>query len=365
MPTFMPMDREIRILVCPLDWGLGHAVRCVPIIRTLVAVGATPVIAADGEPLAYLRNEFPELEYVVFDGVTVKYPEEGGSMIWSMLRQIPAQLCGIRKETDFVERIVAERKIDAIISDNRFGAYSNKVPSVYITHQIHIQTGNTLTDAVARKIHAWFMVQFVKVWIPDMAENEGISGKLAHGGKIPSHAEYIGLLTRFGNKMDASKEKKFDVSFILSGPEPQRSLLEQKIIAEAGRFPRKKMMLVRGKTSAPVVVPENMQQMTIADAKTVLELYETSEHIVCRSGYTSIMELISAGRSALLVPTLGQTEQEYLAEYLRGKFSFACISQQDFSLDAVWNTPQLMTGTDFMQDRRLLEKAVLALLKIA
>ena len=352
---------EKRILICPLDWGLGHAVRCVPIIRKLIEKGAVPVIAADGGPLALLQKEFPTAEFVHFPGVSVTYPSGSTSMLWSMMKQTPALLKGIKEETKFITEIVPRLEIDAVISDNRFGAYAKNVPSVYITHQIHIQTGNKITDRLARQHHARYMKNFHSVWIPDM-ESDGISGKLAHGSPIPNHARYIGLLGRFTQL--PTLEQRYDVGFILSGPEPQRSILEDDILHQIHPFPDKKFALVRGTTQAfQKNIAKHITVISLADAKEIQELYASSQHIVCRSGYTSLMEMVTVGRNATLIPTPGQTEQEYLAKHLNGKFGFTAVTQNEFNLAALWQKTAPNKNDEFILTSHL-DEAIDQLLAI-
>lgn len=319
-----------RIMICPLDWGLGHAARCVPVIRALKAAGAVPVIAADRGPLALLRKEFPSDEFIRFPGVTVRYPANGKHMAWSMLKQSPKLLLGIREETRFVERSVKELGIDAVISDNRFGAYANGIPSVYISHQVHIQTGNAFTDALARRRHARYMRRFDEVWIPDAEGPDNLSGKLSHGKHVPGHASYIGPLSRF-TEIPAG-EKRYDAALILSGPEPQRSLLEADFLTQTKAFPGLKFLLVRGTDEVLGSLPENVDQIPLTDHESIRRICGETRHLICRSGYTSIMELAVAGRSAHLIPTPGQTEQIYLAAYLDGKYGFRSVAQERFSL---------------------------------
>lgn len=319
-----------RILVCPLDWGLGHAVRCVPVIRALQAAGAVPVIAADGEPLELLRKEFPEAECLPFPGVPVTYPSSGGNMFGSMLRQSPKLLRGIRDEQRWIEKTVNEKNIQGVISDNRFGAYSKRRPSVYITHQVHIQTGSAFTDALARMQHARYMKKFRHVWIPDHAGPENLSGKLSHGKNIPKHTSYIGPLSRFTRLPEALN--RYDVALVLSGPEPQRTLLEERFLRQIEAFPDKKFMLVRGKNEALETALPQLSLLPLASHTDIQQVYAQSTHVICRSGYTSIMEMATVGRSAWLIPTPGQTEQEYLARYLDVKYGFKQVHQEHFFL---------------------------------
>lgn len=255
-------------------------------------------------------------------------------MLWTMLKQSPRLLNGIRNEHRFIEKAVDSHGIDALISDNRFGAYSKKVPSVYITHQIHIQTGNPITDWLAQKHHASYMRHFNTVWIPDWEKN-GLTGKLAHGKAIPGHANYIGTLSRFETLPQS--EKKYALSFILSGPEPQRSMLEEKCIEACKSYPDKSFALVRGIPDLLPNLPQHITCYSLADAVQIQQLYAESDQIVCRSGYTSIMEMERVNRGAWLIPTPGQTEQEYLAHALDGKHGFKRMAQDEFELAPVFS----------------------------
>lgn len=327
------MTRNKRILVCPLDWGLGHAARCVPVIHALREAGAVPVVAADNGPLLLLLKEFPELEHIRFPGVAVSYPSSGGNMFLSMLRQSPKLLAGIRAEKKFVEQTVSRYDIQGVVSDNRFGAFSTKVPSAYITHQIHIQTGNPFTDALARMQHARYMKRFGTVWIPDVEGAENLSGKLSHGKNIPAQARYIGPLSRM-TELPAAK-KIYDAALVLSGPEPQRTLLEEKFLSQIQVFPDKKFLLIRGKNEPLAEAPANLTQIPLANHAAVARAYAESQHIICRSGYTGIMEMAATGRSAWLVPTPGQTEQEYLARHLKGKYGFNSVRQEQLDVQQI------------------------------
>ena len=354
------MERP-RLLICPLDWGLGHAVRCVPVIRALKRAGAVPVIAADKGPWDLLKKEFPDEEFIRFPGVTVTYPSAGGSMFLGMLRQSPQLLAGIQKEKAFVEKAVAELNIQGVVSDNRFGAFSRRVPSVYISHQIHIQTGNRFTDALARMQHAGYMKRYRHVWIPDAAGDENLAGKLAHGKHIPEHATYIGALCRFTKPL-TDTNPTYEAALILSGPEPQRSLLEDDFLAQIGAFPHKKFLLIRGKKEPLETVPPHLTQIPLADHHDIQHAYAQAEHIICRSGYTSVMEMAAVGRSAWLIPTPGQTEQEYLARHLHGRHWFSFVRQDLFKLEDVWKEIPSKNRRAFVQPSNTLAQAIQAFL---
>ena len=133
------MKTKKRILVAPLNWGIGHATRCIPLINALISHNYEVVIAADGRPLHLLITEFPDLEIVRFPGYNIKYSKYLPMSV-SMLLQLPKLLWNIKKEHEALNQIIIDYKIDGIISDNRFGLFSKKVPSVFITHQLQIQS---------------------------------------------------------------------------------------------------------------------------------------------------------------------------------------------------------------------------------
>src|SRR5690554_6730686 len=126
-----------RILIAPLNWGLGHASRCIPIIRDLIMQRAEVIIGADQLPLELLRKEFPDLEYIEFPGLEIKY-KSNSSLIFNMALQANKFFKAFSEEQAFLQKAVKNYAIDAVISDNRYGAFSTSVPSFIITHQVFL-----------------------------------------------------------------------------------------------------------------------------------------------------------------------------------------------------------------------------------
>ncbi len=153
-----------RILVAPLDWGLGHSTRCIPIIQRLIDRGATPIIGADNGPLALLQQEFPDLEHVRIPGITIRYAK-GESQLWSMARQFPEMMRSVRAETALFDHIRKDLRLDAVISDQRFGLRSSTVPSVVITHQVFPFT--PIAQGALRKLNVRHLSRFDRCWIMD------------------------------------------------------------------------------------------------------------------------------------------------------------------------------------------------------
>lgn len=322
------MPKKKTILVAPLHWGLGHATRCIPIIRALLAHHFNVLIASDGAALLLLQKEFPALETVELPAYHITYPKDGRHFKWKMLFKFPQFKKTMAEENKLVVQLVEQGRIQGIISDNRFAVRNSGVPSVYITHQVGVLSGST--SFISRKWHQNIIKKFDACWVPDVADKAAnLSGKLGHPKK-PFPVHYMGPLSRMQKK---NLPKTIAVLLLLSGPEPQRSLFEEKlksIFAES----EKEILLVRG------LVEKTQQWGRYGNIKTVnflqsneLEtVINTSEIVVSRSGYTTLMDLCALGKAAFFIPTPGQFEQEYLAKRLNDLKIAPSCEQADFNL---------------------------------
>jgi hypothetical protein len=224
LTDFNKQSLNPRILVAPLDWGLGHATRCVPIIKELINHGCEVYIAADKSIFYLLKKEFPSSVFLRCKGYEIRYGRNPKAFFFTMFLQFPKILFRVLRENRWLIKIVKEHKIDAVISDNRFGMYHKKIPSIYITHQLQIKTGNILTDFLVQKINNFFINKYSICWVPDEKEN-GLGGELSHPKNTPTNIEYMGILSRFHSIFS---EKIYDILITISGPEPQRSIFEKK-----------------------------------------------------------------------------------------------------------------------------------------
>lgn len=310
----------MTILVCPLNWGLGHASRCIPIIQKLIDENNDVIIATDGYPLQLLRNKFPQLKFIDFPSYDIKY-SKGKSQVWAMLCSVPRILWRIYKEHQELKKIVSAHNVETIISDNRFGLWHNEIHSIYITHQLMVKMPRLLQfmERPIWRLHRFFINKYDECWIPDDEELK-LSGDLAHKYPLPNNAKFIGILSRFSTVEASSYLPKYHTAVIISGPEPQRSIFEQEM--------KEKLLLTDGDCILVQGLPDskikeqkinNLRIVShLADAEMKQLLLETP-NIICRSGYTSLMDLAYLGRKATLIPTPGQTEQEYLANYESNK----------------------------------------------
>lgn len=342
-----------RILVAPLDWGLGHSTRCIPIIHRLLHHGATPLIGADAGPLALLRSEFPELEHVRLPGAHVRY-SKSNSQLWSMARQFPQMVRSVRAEGSLLDRIRREHKLDAVISDQRFGVRSAELPSVLITHQVFPFT--PIAQGALRKLNVRHMARFDRCWIIDEPEAPGLAGELSHG-VLPPNARYIGTVSRMSSST-ALAAKGYRIVAVISGPEPQRSLLDA-ILTEQLQQIEGEHLLVRGLPNGSMI--EQYGKLTCrphVSGAELAALMAQAELIVSRSGYTTLMDLAALGRSALIIPTPGQAEQEYLGELHARSGRFLVQRQDRIDLLAALNVPSNQPVPLPKQNEPLLERAL-------
>lgn len=324
------LSKKPRILIAPLEWGLGHATRCIPIINELCKQKCEVYIAAEGATFYLLKKEFPALNFLPLMGYRMKYSRNKYFLPWKIVVQFPKIVFTIYKEHQWLKKMVKQNNIDAVISDNRFGMYHKKIPSVYITHQLLIKTGNTFTERIAQRIHNFFIKKYTECWVPDF-EVMGLAGELSHPEKLPKKIKYIGALSRFELE---EAEKKYDLLISISGPEPQRTIFEDQILNELRSY-QGKILFMRG-------LPENNEALKFVNpsveiknhlyAKQLNEAILQSQLILSRCGYTTVMDLVKLQKKAILVPTPGQTEQEYLATYLMANKMFYTIPQKDFVL---------------------------------
>ncbi|WP_370214770.1 glycosyltransferase [Mesoflavibacter profundi] len=318
-----------KILVAPLNWGIGHATRCIPIINALIDHGFDPIIASDGAALNLLKKEFNALKFIELPSYNVTYSKTKNSFKWRLFRQLPKIKSAINKEQKVIDTIVKELGIDGIISDNRMGVFSKSVPSVFITHQLNVLSGST--TKLSTSLHDYYLKKFDECWVPDFENSPNLSGKLGHDfNKKVLPIKYIGVLSRL------EKERLnpvFDIMVLLSGPEPQRGLLEKKLFEELTNF-KGNILFVKGKIEDKQQI-EKKQQFTIYNFMTSVDLQHalnSSDLVISRSGYTTVMDLAKLGKKAFFIPTPGQFEQEYLAENLEKQGIIPCCNQKDFSL---------------------------------
>jgi predicted glycosyltransferase len=320
-------EKNSKIIVAPLDWGLGHASRCIPIIKNLLAENQSVVIASSGLAMDLLRKEFPNLEFIELPSYNIKYSK---SITFSIAKKFPALLDTIQKENELIADYVKKNDVKKIISDNRYGCYNENIESVIIIHQLNLKLPPLLQSArkIIDRFHKKHLSNFNKIWIPDY-ENHLLSGDLSKS--LFHNIEFIGPLSRF-EKSGSEVKKEIAVLAVLSGPEPSRTKFEKILIEELKDV--ENSMVVRGIKSENEKIGK-LDLIGLADSRLLNDLINKSEILIMRSGYSSIMDLNKLERNAVLVPTPGQTEQIYLAERLMKENLFFSCKEEDFSLELV------------------------------
>ena len=324
------MNSKKRILVAPLNWGLGHATRCIPIIKALMAEQFEPIIACDGVSLNLLKKEFPHLICIELPSYNISYSKHGFLLQWQLFKLIPKLLKAIREEHKQIQNIIKTHQIEGLISDNRLGVYSMKVPSVYITHQLTVLSG-FLTSWFTSRIHQQIIKKYQECWIPDFENSPNLTGRLGHIKAGKFNLKYLGPLSRFTK---TKSKTTFDIMVLLSGPEPQRSLLEEKMLSELKSF-QGKVILIQGLVE-PFQARGQNNHITIYNFMSSDELeaaIQNTKVIISRSGYTTIMDLAKLEKKALFIPTPGQREQQYLAKRFNNLKMTPYCQQSDFDLD--------------------------------
>jgi UDP:flavonoid glycosyltransferase YjiC (YdhE family) len=331
----LPIQQSKKILVAPLDWGLGHTTRCVPVIRGLLAAGHQPLIAGNKAQITFLKALFPDLPACHLAGYDVHYAHSGSWLLPKLLGQIPRIGHVIRKEHQWLRRIVAEKSLDAVISDNRYGLYLPDIPSIIMTHQVQPLSGmGRWADRVALHGHRYALAHFDACWIPDISGRNNLSGILGHpdGRGLGNDFKYMGLLTQF-DEIPPRLMGENHLLVLLSGPEPQRSLLSDRLWQALKHYDGR-VVFVEGSNAAPpkAKVPAHIQYHRRLTTSELLPCIAGASLVICRSGYSSLMDLQRLGKKAILIPTPGQTEQEYLAKRLHACSVYMMQTQHRFHL---------------------------------
>jgi UDP-N-acetylglucosamine transferase subunit ALG13 len=329
----MQQKRQLSVLIAPLDWGLGHATRCIPIIKELIKQGARVIIASSGPQKVLLSTEFPGLELLDLPGYAISY-KKGIFLKWGLVFQAPSILKQIKRENRWLADFIQSHKPDAVISDNRYGLYNPNVYCVFLTHQLAIRTG--LGFLVNRFITTWnykLLQKFSACWIPDWRGEISLAGNLSHPAtKLPVPTRYVGILSRL-NPFPVKPEKN-TLLVLLSGPEPQRTDFEKCILSQLENLSLH-CTVVRGLpgiTSPGSISTDGIHIINHLPAKELNILMNASDLIITRSGYSSIMDLVQLVRNAILVPTPGQAEQEYLGNHMQEMNWMVCVPQKNFNL---------------------------------
>jgi hypothetical protein len=363
------LEKRYNILICPLEWGLGHAARMIPIAVKLRELNNNIIIGSGEEHLSLFRNEIPGLSYLKFSGFKPGYSRFFPQYM-TLLLKTPLLIYHIIREHFLLKRIIRDHAIDIVISDNRFGIWNKNITSVYVTHMplIPFPKPFRFLEFIGIFLHRAIIKKYSTCFIPDLPGELNLSGRLSHGIKLPDNVRFVGILSRFKCgvlSLPVNPMKFHHNTVILSGPEPQREILKQKLTGFLKEHSTPTVIL-EGKPDkdGEITRSGNIYFYNHLPSSDMKEIITGSESIITRSGYTTIMELVSLNCNALLIPTPGQTEQEYLAEYLSEKGWFFTMSQN--TLQAGMSLPlnkPFWSGEIIEESSNLLAKALEELLE--
>ena len=335
------MPNKKRILFAIMGWGLGHATRCIPIIRSLMKENHV-ILASNGISATLLKQEFISLKCIDYPDYAIKYPRNKMMLLPLIALQLPSIILKLIKEHLQTQKVINDENIDLIISDSRYGVYSTGVPTYFIIHQLHFQLSGIFKSI--EFLGEWFNIfmfrRYEEVIIPDVKSDQNLTGDLTHLGKISNHPKlhYLGV---FCSVSEMNIKEDIDYLFSVSGPEIQRTLFEEIILDQINNIPGKKVVVL-GKPGDKQAYGafRNTKIYNHVNREKQNELLNRAKFIVCRSGYTTVMELIALKKPALMIPTPGQTEQEYLASYYGQTGLFYTANQNGLDLLAELNKIQ-------------------------
>jgi uncharacterized protein (TIGR00661 family) len=318
---------KAKVIIAPLNWGLGHATRCVPVIRSFLSKGWEVVLASDGDARVLLKEEFPELKNYELPGYQIRYPYRW--VVANMFNNLRNFTKGAYNEYAAIQTIVDTEQPDLIISDNRYGVRSKACKSIFISHQVHMKAGNFIFSYLGSRINRRLIRNFDELWIPDHENGQALAGALSRPlNGIP--VQYIGPLSRFQKE---STGIEYDLCAIISGPEPQRSIFQEILIEQLSRL-HENTVIVLGQVGEKkdYMLNETTRVISYLTSDALNDLVNRSKVIIARSGYSTIMDLYTMNKQAILVPTPGQTEQIYLANHLSQNAQFCIQSQKKINI---------------------------------
>ncbi|MFP4047282.1 MAG: glycosyltransferase [Bacteroidales bacterium] len=327
----------LKALVCPLDWGWGHATRTIPVIHLLQRSGFEVIIGTSGASGEFLKNELPGYSFFNLPSFSIHYSSDE-NQVFAIFKQIPKILRVVYNEHKIIKKIVERENIDLVVSDQRYGLWTKSAYSVFMTHQLNVIFPKSLKilSYIFNFLQHKFIQQFDECWVPDDKQNLNLSGKLSDVPASLKQVFYAGIFSRFGipENVNQTSNYKHDLLVLLSGPEKQRTLLENILLSQL-QNKNYNVLFVRG-TLTPRKQTNTGNNVAMVDYLNSTELYNAileSGLIICRPGYSTVMDLVRLKKQALFIPTPGQTEQEYIAEHLMARKYFFSVSQKELLLE--------------------------------
>jgi len=335
----------MKIIYGVCSWGLGHATRSLPVIRKLIEEGNDLAIISNGRALELLKKELgKDIEYFDIQDYPMLLSENSRQFMAKSVIYWPAFIKRMESGLQKLQKILENRKCDKIISDGRYDIYSRKIPSFFISHQIRIMNPLRIKmfERGSEIFNLFFFKRFAGVIVPDYKEDD-LSGDLSHNlHRIDENKlHYVGVLSDFKKK---KTKKDIDYLISLSGPEPQRTLLENKLFSQIDNLTGKIVVTLGTTEKNQKLNKNNIQIYSFLKKEGRIDFLNKTKLVVSRSGYSTIMDLAVIGTKALLIPTPGQIEQEYLGQYHNKKGTFYSVNQDKINLKSDVEIAKKTTG---------------------
>jgi UDP:flavonoid glycosyltransferase YjiC (YdhE family) len=349
----LPINKPKNILIAPLDWGAGHTTRCIPIIRYLLERGHNPILAGNAAQRKLIIETFYNtIGTTPLEGYNITYSAWNRVAQAGLLLQMPKIMRAIKQEYQWLQKAVNDLQIDGIISDNRYGLHHPSIPSVIMTHQLRVMSGmGGVADNMVQQAHYDYLNRFNTTWVLDTENEPSLARNLSHSNVMPAQYSYIGLLSRFADISITRKPDNGHLLFLLSGPEPQRSNLSRILWRQVLDY-KGKVIFAEGSDNAtpPVNIPGHITYHKRLAGADLVDAIQGASMVICRSGYSTIMDLVATGKKAILIPTPGQTEQEYLGKYLQKQGMFYSRAQNGFDLNSAIGTAESFPYKRFLAE---------------
>lgn len=329
----------MKALVAPLDWGLGHATRCAPVVREFLEKGCDVELAVTRENAAILREMFPDVRQRLAPSYNIVYPKHGYNMAFWLLKNSAHLRAVMRAEHHYAEEMVERHGYDILVSDNRFAFRSRKAKSVYMTHQCRIAFPKMLRmfEAFGAAWHASVMSRFDEVWVPDVPEFPGYAGSLSHVERCPRPLKFVGPLSRFAMlPLTQSTEKDLGIVAVVSGVEPARSRFASRLSSVLPQIPGKHVVILgKPASSLKTWTAGNVTFYNHLPTQEFADVISRAGWVISRGGYSTVMDMAVLGAKCIFVPTPGQYEQVVLAADLSAAGFAVSIEEGSLSVDSL------------------------------
>ena len=323
----------MKVIYGICSWGLGHATRSLPVIRKLQEENNELTIISHGRSLELLKKELgSNINYHDIPDYPMLVSAEPRQFMAKSMIYWPLFVRKIQSGVSNLKKIANKEKFNVIISDARYDMLNKSVPTYFISHQIRIMNPLRLRmlETGSEFFNDFFFKRFKGIIVPDY-KDDNLSGDLSHNLKKidEKRIHYAGVLSDFSKK----KTKK-DIDYLISitGPEPQRTILEKKLLLQSKDL-KGNIAITLGKTEEKEdITKENIQIFSFLTKEQRENLLNRSKLVISRSGYSTILDLAVIGTKALMTPTPGQIEQEYLSRYHNLKGTFYSVNQSKINL---------------------------------